>query len=540
MPEGLRPGALLDGRFLLRGKLGAGSFAVVWFATDQRTGDDAAVKVLRPGLLRDRDALERFAREAALLGGLDHPNLARLIAWRVEAPEAFIAMEYVDGTTLAETISRRAAAGLEFEPEAVCRLMDEICAPIAYAHQHGVVHRDIKPSNVILENGRDSLKVLDFGIARVAQPAGQQTTVGRIIGTPAYMAPEQARGDLTDGRGDVFALGAILFQLLTLRHAWLVDESGGGLAVDRPASNTGPNGPVAVLDRITRGARPTARELRPELGPEINAVVERALASAPDDRFSTASELAASVRSALRTDVPEPVLLTDLVVSPGPPPPRSRWGRTLALAAGIVGVSAALVAGYLARDERQAESSRQVGPEVSQRAAPIRPMAKGAAGPAALVPPSPVLLRAVAGRPAAETRARADGSAGSRSPETSSAARAASGLGDRASASVDAARKARRAQPTPAAVTPPVPGPSAALSRLMEALRQAPVEGRYAAFEAVIAQVERESARLVTDQVRDGIRRCVGSARIEARYAEIATCVSELVEAQAAESLASH
>ncbi|MCK6551815.1 serine/threonine protein kinase, partial [Myxococcota bacterium] len=231
MGDELRVGALLHERFTLERQLGFGGAASVWLATDGTDGRFVALKILHPKFRRRHSMVRRLVTEAAVLGELEHPAIARPIAYFEDEYFASIAMEYVEGRSLDDYLGEHTRRG-EYPPEReVTRLFGEICGAVGHAHEHDIIHRDLKPQNVMLSlgGGEWHAKVLDFGIAKLLQASTvDATTQGRRIGSIFYMAPEQARGDPTDARTDVFALGSILFELVTLRRAWVRDPQ------DRP------------------------------------------------------------------------------------------------------------------------------------------------------------------------------------------------------------------------------------------------------------------------------------------------------------------
>src|SRR5690349_19464855 len=202
------PGDVVDNRFELDRIAGAGAMGTVYRAKDRATGEAVAVKVLHSG------PTERFIREVRVLAALRHPGIVRYIAdGQTAAGELWLAMEWLDGENLAERLAR---AGLTAQ-ESV-ELARRVAEALGAAHERHVVHRDVKPSNLFLPGGElDRVKVLDFGVARITDGV-TSTRTGVIVGTPAYMAPEQVRGDKEiTARADVFAVGSVLFECLTGR-----------------------------------------------------------------------------------------------------------------------------------------------------------------------------------------------------------------------------------------------------------------------------------------------------------------------------------
>ncbi|WP_437518570.1 protein kinase domain-containing protein [Sorangium sp. So ce1099] len=256
----MRAGEIVDERFEIEGLAGSGGMGHVYRARDRRTGDTVALKVLRRA---GKSELSRFSNEVQALSALRIPGVVRYIAHGITAGgQPYMVMEWLSGETLAARIAQRGLTPAE-SVDVVAR----VAATLGVLHQQGVVHRDLKPSNLVLVEGRlDRVMVLDFGIARLR--IDQQLTMpGTVLGTPEYMAPEQARGERSvDARADVFALGCVLFKCLTGRAAFQ------GV------------GALAVLVKVLLDDPPRLRELRPELSEALDALVARMLAKQRDER----------------------------------------------------------------------------------------------------------------------------------------------------------------------------------------------------------------------------------------------------------------
>ncbi|XXY53615.1 protein kinase [Sorangium sp. So ce269] len=256
----MRAGEIVDERFEIEGLAGSGGMGHVYRARDRRTGDTVALKVLRRA---GKSELSRFSNEVQALSALRIPGVVRYIAHGITAGgQPYMVMEWLSGETLAARIAQRGLTPAE-SVDVVAR----VAATLGVLHQQGVVHRDLKPSNLVLVEGRlDRVMVLDFGIARLR--IDQQLTMpGTVLGTPEYMAPEQARGERSvDARADVFALGCVLFKCLTGRAAFQ------GV------------GALAVLVKVLLDDPPRLRELRPELSEALDELVARMLAKQRDER----------------------------------------------------------------------------------------------------------------------------------------------------------------------------------------------------------------------------------------------------------------
>jgi len=263
----VRPGELVDNRFELHDVAGSGGMGTVYRAIDRSTGTPVALKVLRSASL---DAAERFARETRVLSGLRHPGIVRYIAdGRTREGEMWLAMEWLDGENLSHRISR---TGLT--PAEAVELVRRVAEALGAAHERGVIHRDLKPSNLFLvDNDLERVKILDFGVARVSDTSATRT--GVMVGTPGYMAPEQARGDRNVGpRSDVFALGCLLFECLTGKPPFVGENV------------------MAVLAKILLEDAPRVGIVRPDVPEALDDLVARALAKHPEQRPRDGAQLA--------------------------------------------------------------------------------------------------------------------------------------------------------------------------------------------------------------------------------------------------------
>jgi eukaryotic-like serine/threonine-protein kinase len=251
-------GRMLDGRYHVRSRIAHGGMATVYLATDTRLDRLVALKVMHAELARDTDFINRFIGEAKSVAGLSHPNIVSVFDQGSDGQFLYLAMEYVPGRTLRSLLRERRW----FPAGEALEIMDPILAGLAAAHRSGVVHRDVKPENVLLTaDGR--VKVVDFGLAR-AQAAAGQTRAGLIIGTVAYIAPEQVTGGVTDFRTDVYAAGVMLFEMLTGRQPHTGDSP---LAIaykhvneNIPAASQWAGGIPPAVDHLVRAA--TSRDPR--------------------------------------------------------------------------------------------------------------------------------------------------------------------------------------------------------------------------------------------------------------------------------------
>jgi eukaryotic-like serine/threonine-protein kinase len=290
---------MLDDRYELLRRIGAGGTAVVWAALDHRTSGEVAVKLLHPELVMQKKNRMRFEREARVLEKLDHPNIAKLLDHRLDHGTPYFVLELLGGTRLADKIGAHATSDRPMQLELVLQIFGEICAGVSYAHDNGILHRDLKPGNVIV----DPTKVLDFGLAKLSDaPRDQATTRGRQIGSYFYMAPEQTFGQEATVASDVFGLGCLLYEMLTLRRTWAKGSSGEPLiAFAGERATNSYNVPSEIMNRIRRDPRPKPSDIRPELEPFDDAIA-RALAVDRRERFHSAVELLDEVRACAGLD----------------------------------------------------------------------------------------------------------------------------------------------------------------------------------------------------------------------------------------------
>jgi serine/threonine protein kinase/DNA-binding beta-propeller fold protein YncE len=271
-------GSVLGG-YRVEGVAGEGGMGRVYRATQIGLGRQVALKLIMPELAMEPDFRERFARESRLTAAIEHPNVIPVY----EAGEAdghlFIAMRWVEGTDLRSVILREGAVGAD---RAVA-IVEQVAAALDAAHAGGLVHRDVKPANVMLTtaHGREHVYLMDFGLTKRTASVGGLTRTGAFVGTPDYMAPEQIKGERTDARADVYALGCLLFNVLSGRPPF-----------DRDTE-------VAKMYAQLHDPPPSVVRMVPGTPPELDAVISRALAKQADERYPSAGDLGNAARAAL-------------------------------------------------------------------------------------------------------------------------------------------------------------------------------------------------------------------------------------------------
>ena len=278
---GVEPGTLLGGTYRIVRRIGSGGMGEVYEATHERLAHRYAVKFLHPGVRDHPEALPRFMREAQVTSLLRHPAIVSVVDFNtLPDGSAYLVMEYLDGESLGKVLARTGPLPLQ----RVVDITDQISAALTAAHLRGVVHRDMHPQNVFVMQGTggqsERIKVLDFGISKIASISQKITGMAAVMGTPQYMSPEQAegKGDELDAASDQFSLAAIIYEMLTGRKAF----AGETLA--------------SVAYQIVHARPVPIHNYRPELPAELENVVTRGLAKNKRDRFPSVSELAVHLR----------------------------------------------------------------------------------------------------------------------------------------------------------------------------------------------------------------------------------------------------
>jgi serine/threonine protein kinase len=319
VPAGPDAGSGQIGRFRIRDRVGAGAFGTVYRAYDGQLDREVALKVPRPGALDSPQAVERFLREGRAAARLRHPHIVPVYEAGLDGEHPYLATAFIDGWTL----DRAAGAG-RLGHRRAAEIVRDLAQALDYAHEQGVVHRDVKPANVLLDRDHGA-QLTDFGLAYHQDAAGKLTQEGAILGTPAYMAPEQAGGQVGPARpaSDQYSLGVILYELLCGRTPF-----------------SGP--PHVLLYNVIHQQPPFPRSIDPDVPPELEAICLRAMARRPEDRYARCQGLADDLGRWLAAQPGE--------ARPPSPPARAvrrhEW-RPAVIIAGTVALAVALVAGAL-------------------------------------------------------------------------------------------------------------------------------------------------------------------------------------------------
>jgi serine/threonine-protein kinase len=268
------------GPYELVEEVGKGGMATVYRAYQPNVDRFVAVKVIHRSIAADTTSLERFQREARLVARLEHPHLLPIYDYNGSHDPPYIVMRYLESGTLKDVLDRG-----RLPVEDIVYMMRQIASALDYAHRQGVIHRDIKPSNIMIDQEGNAF-LTDFGIARIAEGGSGLTQTGFAVGTPGYMSPEQGMGlDNVDARSDIYALGVMLFQMLTGQMPYNGET------------------PMAVILKHMNDPVPKPSSIDPELPAGVDEVIARAMAKRPEDRYATAGELVSDLMKAFNTGI---------------------------------------------------------------------------------------------------------------------------------------------------------------------------------------------------------------------------------------------
>jgi eukaryotic-like serine/threonine-protein kinase len=419
----------LVGRYRLGRRIGSGGVGQVWSAQDTVLDREVAIKVQEIDPDFDRATFERFTREARSAAALQHPNVVTIFDSGTDGDTAFLVMELLPGPTLTGYLAEH---GPLPEADAVA-LAAQIASGLAAAHRAGVVHRDIKPANLMFD-ARGTLKIVDFGIARLVQATTTQLTVANgIIGSPPYLSPEGIDGRSVDERSDIYALGAVLMVMLTGRGPFEAAH------------------PLALLQQHLHAPPPQLRDRRPDISPALNALVAAMLSKSPEDRPQTALDLLRHLNGE-PYEAPEPAgpALARMTREPTAPlaRPRSSLGTGFLAGAGAMALVAAVVMAMANRAGMPGAGLLEPSLALLPTAAAADTSASSPTTTSATAAtPSPTAAAPTVSTPSAAESRRAEPPSGTRSPtEARTTERKPS---PKASASVTRSRPTTSRTPTP-------------------------------------------------------------------------------------------
>lgn len=301
------------GRYQIIDEIGRGAMGVVYKAHDPNLDIILALKVLKKERLTNEPFVRRFMAEARALGRLDHPEIVRVFNVDKDGDDVYIAMEFIQGEPISSLMKKQ-----PYAPDAIADFGSRMAEALDYAHKKGIIHRDVKPSN-ILYTTEGKLKITDFGIAHIEDPSGvEETQAGEILGTPAYMSPEQVLGRPVDGRSDLFSLGIILYEMAT---------------GSRPFQGQGMN---AIFNAITNDVPPPIYTISQTIPRSLSDVIMKCLSKSPEARHADGRELAATLRSVTASSSP---VVPDIAI------PKEKSGKhvSVLIIAGLI-VAVAIVA----------------------------------------------------------------------------------------------------------------------------------------------------------------------------------------------------
>ncbi len=301
MDAGTWTGKML-GKYEIGPLVGEGGMAQVYKGRHPALKRDVAIKLIHSHLVSSREGfIERFQREAQLVATLRHPNIVQVYDLDTHAGVYYMVMEYIEGLTLSSKLEQIRAQNKLFSLSEAVDLLLSLCNALDYAHAHGMIHRDVKPGNVMFTSKGQPV-LTDFGLAKIVGGT-TSTASGLVVGTPMYMSPEQAYGESGDARSDIYALGVMLFELMT-----------GHLPFQG-------NTPLSIIFKQVNEPLPSAKKINARVPEAIELIIDKATAKKPEERYQTCAEFADALRKAqLSTEIKTEVLDSPSVLSPTPQP----------------------------------------------------------------------------------------------------------------------------------------------------------------------------------------------------------------------------
>lgn len=266
-------GETLDAKFQIEAKLGAGAFGTVYKATHVELNRAVALKILRNDLLTDKETRERFVRESRLLSNMAHPNIVQILSSGVSSEGPYFAMEFLEGKTLASYIAQEE----KHSADEILSIFEQICDGMSFAHKNGIIHRDLKPANIMIETKTGKAKILDFGLSKTLdqqQSMETLTMTGALLGTAEYLSPEACMGRRADGRGDIYAVGCMLYEAFSKAHPF--DAENSVAILHKHISEPIPRLPSDVESHAPKG---------------VTLVLEKSLQKEPENRFQSFDEM---------------------------------------------------------------------------------------------------------------------------------------------------------------------------------------------------------------------------------------------------------
>jgi len=276
MPAPSWNGQTIGGRYKIETLLGQGGMSAVYKGTDPNLRRTVAIKLIHPHLAADPEFVRRFEEEAAAVAQLRHPNIIQVHDFNHDGDTYFMVLEFVAGQSLQEQLKSFHATGKRLPLDETIRIMATVCDAVHYAHERGMIHRDLKPANVMI-NASGQPILMDFGVAKIL--GGQHhTATGAIVGTPTYISPEQVRGERPDHRADIYSLGVMLYEMISGRVPFDAETA------------------LSIMLKHLNDPVPNLHALNTDAPDSMIAIVDKALAKQPENRFESAHDMAAALR----------------------------------------------------------------------------------------------------------------------------------------------------------------------------------------------------------------------------------------------------